>query len=290
MVYYITMADKQYIDQEYSVAKRGKNIREDSKTARVARIFSISFFTFAVLISFTLIGFTIIFFFSRVEGSSMMMTLNRDYTLYASSGGNNTDAVLVNRRANPSRGDIIVVRHYHSFGSNNEGAGNFDFFIKRLIAVGGDSVYFRRHPVQSPRPGAPQFWYEIHLNGEPIDEYYLHPHWGQNLTYSRVWSYLNENRHASVYAQFIQFVPERERFEIVIPQGYMFFMGDNRGGSGVQGSIDLRLKSWDSTAFGPQPIDRLVGVVADVIHDNMTLPQYLWTQFVNIITFRFLWG
>jgi len=280
------MGKKEFLAQEYSVAKGGKNIKEGTKTGRTGTILVGTFFCFSLVISISLIAFTIVFFFSRVEGSSMMATLNPDYTTVHSA---NTDSVLVNRRSSPRRGDIIVVRYYRPTGNHNDGRGNFDFFIKRLIAMNGDTVYFNRIPLDEPTAGGQHYRFEIQVNGIAIDESYLDPYWGQNVTYQRVWNYLYVNRYASRFAYFIRPVTYPNgiiRNEIHVPRGYMFYMGDNRGGSGTR--EDLELKSYDSSFFGPMPMSTLVGVVVDIVPNTRSLPAYFWQQFVHFITFRWV--
>ncbi|MCL2570185.1 MAG: S26 family signal peptidase [Firmicutes bacterium] len=275
------MAKKKYIAHEYGVAKGGKNLRDDMPRGRVGRIFSTSFFVFAIVISFSLIAFTIVFFYSAVNGPSMMMELNPRYTVVG-----DTDAVIVNRHRTPERGDVIVTRFYNPDGRQ-------ELFVKRLIAKGGDSLYFQRHALTQQTAGGRSFWYEIHLNGIPLDESaYLDPDIGQNVNYSQIWRYLNGFRHESRYADFIHHNEERNRWEIVIPHGYVFYIGDNRGGSGT--TDELRRMSRDSTFFGPQPAEWVMGVVTDVIGEGDGLfgfiIGYFWNTFVHVITFRWIWG
>ena len=227
----------------------------------------------------------------------MMMTLNPNYTVIRAA---NEDAVVVNRRATPRRGDIIVVRYFNMGGVNVNDEGRFDLFIKRMIAMDGETVYFRQLPRANTPFGGHPFRYQIEVNGVPIDESYLDPYWGQNVTYNHVWRWLNGERHLSPYAGFIERVHYPNgilgyhgqmvnfRYEISVPRGYMFYMGDNRGGSGTPD--DLRLKSWDSSAFGPQPLRHVVGVVADIVPENQGLPGYVFGRIWWFISFGWARG
>ncbi|MCL2846189.1 MAG: S26 family signal peptidase [Firmicutes bacterium] len=283
------MGNREYVAQEHSVANEGRNLREGTIGNRLANIASGGFFGVSVGLSITMIVFTIIFLVSFVEGSSMMTTLNPNWVVNG-VGGNNTDSVVVNRYSRPERGNIIVVRHYHPQGGQiGEHGLPFDFFVKRMIAMDGDFVYFYRRPRENTPIGQHPWRYEIHVNGQAIDEWYLDAHWGQNVTYTSIWNWTRPNAvHRGPFARFIQFVPERNRWEISVPAGYMFYMGDNRGGDGSDADRDLM--SWDSASFGPQPMVLFVGVVSDILGYNDTLIGWIAQQLINIITLRFIWG
>jgi len=303
------MGKKSHIHQEHSLATEGRHIKEKTRGKRVASILSTTFFVKAIVISLCLISFTIVFFYSEVRGSSMMARLNANYfAINATGGGNNTENVLVNRFRTPGRGEIFVTRHYWPYGVHNRPENPFDFFIKRLIGVAGDTIYFDQVPLTSEHPnfgvsGLPQTRYVVELNGVPINEYYLDPRWGQNLSFTRTWNILQNpppasdtaiwTRTSPYWGHHIQpvmyFFPGtttlmKTRNEIVIPNGYMFFLGDNRGGYGT--ALESRFRSIDSAHFGPQPTSRIVGTVVDVTYDNTPLPRYIWDLFVWAITFQ----
>ncbi|GAB3646526.1 S26 family signal peptidase [Glycomyces tarimensis] len=125
-------------------------------------------------------------------------------TYYIPSGSMETtlelnDRVLVNKLvynfSEPERGEIIVFTAPESWRSNMEE----DEFIKRVIAVGGD------HVVCCDDSG------RITVNGEPLDEddyLYTNPMTGE------------------------QDVPSQDAFDVVVPEGRLWVMGDHRQASG----------------------------------------------------------
>ena len=89
------------------------------------------------------------------------------------------------------------------------------FWIKRVIGVAGDTIEFKDN--------------EFYLNGEKIEESYINTEISPE--YDNVFhnSYVNSS--------------------ITIPEGYVFVMGDNRGGSK------------DSRLMGPVPVSAIIGKV-----------------------------
>lgn len=275
------------LPQEYSVSRRGEDIDEKTLGGRVTTFLGVGFFSVAVCVSIFLIVFTIVFFFSRVFGPSMMTILNEEFHNLPPNL-RNTDSVIVNRHRTPQINDIIVVRHYADGVPSDtrewqqDARGWFQLYIKRLIATEGSSIYLRR------TGNSPNFIYYIEVDGRPFEESddLDKQHWGVNRDSTRnyfanMWNWI-QNR-TGPYSNFIEprthTRPDGTTFtrnEVVLPPGYMFFMGDNR------------LESHDSRAFGPQHIDLLVGVVVDIARDRQSLPGWLWGRFVFYITFRWV--
>jgi signal peptidase I len=110
------------------------------------------------------------------------------------------DRVLVNRLVyhfrSPQRGDVIVFHPPERPGS--------DPFIKRIVAVGGDTIEVRDG--------------YLYVNGLRREEQYI--------------------KEYPIVGDFRQ---------TVIPQGYIWAMGDNRNNSG------------DSRVFGPVSVDAIMG-------------------------------
>lgn len=118
-----------------------------------------------------------------VEGDSMLPTLRSDQYL------------LVNKAAylfgKPERGDIVVFR------SPNDSKD----FIKRVIALEGETVEIRRDFDAVGKPGAPCGECGVYVNGVRLDE-----------------PYIKATANYSVEP-------------VVVPPGYVYLLGDNRRNS-----------------------------------------------------------
>ncbi|MGW5447974.1 signal peptidase I [Streptomyces asiaticus] len=146
------------------------------------------------------------------------------------------DRVLVNKLAyrfgdDPSRGDVVVFDGAGSFGEE-EPSGNpvtgllrkaaaavglaeptESDYVKRVVGIGGDRV------TCCDERG------RIEVNGQPVDEHYLHP--GDS--------------------------PSRVRFDIVVPEGRLWVMGDHRDAS--RDSRDYL----GAPGGGTVPVDKVIG-------------------------------
>jgi len=182
---------REFVSQEYSTEKGGKNLKEGTRRSRRATMFAAGFFSFAIIIGICLITFTVVFFYSEVKGTSMMRALNDNDPIA------DTDSVIVNRYKKPKRGDIIVVKHYDQNNKYKE------LHIKRLVSWGGESIHFRlveidssgnekdaTVPIIGPAGKANlifnplnRYRYVIEVDGEPYES--IHPKF-QNLNGNNV--------------------------------------------------------------------------------------------------------
>lgn len=271
------------VNQEYSVAMKGEEIKEGTRGSRVATIFVNSFFTLSIILSISLVAFSVIFFLSIVEGPSMMTTINAGYD----TDKNIKDSVLVNRYAAPQRGDIIITKYYWSpdpsgreFGryknaANTDSDGRrYDHFVKRLIAIEGDTIKFVRRDDGSYVP-----IYDVFLTksgeteAELLNETYLDPHWGKIAYWDHYYQGFNVEEDRRGYVSF----------ELTVPEGKIFFMGDNRGSTSY---YDYQIHSYDCREFGPQPRENLLGTVKEVIPEQVSMPEYVFHKIGDLFTFN----
>ena len=301
---------KQFISQEYSAETGGKNLKEGTRKSRVVTYITTAFFSLTIVIGISLVSFTVVFFFSEVKGPSMMKAINADFR-----ENGNTDSVIVNRYKKPARGDIIVVKHsngdYHIKRLICLGGESIHL---RLVDNNGNTVQSLNQGVR----------YIFEIDGVNYDNvlYNLDPYLGRNMRNSRydlLYEYqqgvisvaqFTDNRtgnpefriadHRGVeFRQFrvmdedgktITWKTEPQpgdigRWEFRLPKDYIFYMGDNRGGSGI--GDDFWNMSLDCTWFGPQRQKNIVGTVTEVIHDK-TAPQWFWDKVVWAFSLRWI--
>ena len=282
---------KEFLHQEFEVAQAGAGIKEGSRGSRIGKVFMTSFFVSSILLTVGAVAFTIIFFISMVDGSSMMLTLNAAY--FDPSNKEVYDHVLVNRYIKPKKGDIIVVRHYWNPPVYDKKGKlvEMEYFIKRLIAVENDRVRFEKLGTND--------YYSTIVNDKIIDEAYLDFQkfgLGKMTTYGdNIYNYL-EHKTPPLITNFVPFhdrcVKENKdpdsisfgKYEIVVPKGEVFFLGDNRGND------PNRQPSYDCTAFGPQPAKYIEGVAVDIIKDKETIADYVWRKVKLFFSFKWLFG
>ncbi|GGM20409.1 signal peptidase I [Dactylosporangium sucinum] len=117
------------------------------------------------------------------------------------------DRVLVNKLVydfrSPHRGEVIVFEAPNSWRNDP----SEEDFIKRVIAVGGDHIVCCDDKQR------------ITVNGTPLDETYV---------------YTNEDG--------LQDLPSEEQFDVTVPKGRLWVMGDHRSRSGDSRYNFIRMK------------------------------------------------
>jgi signal peptidase I len=131
------------------------------------------------------------------------------------------DRVLVNKLVydfrSPHRGEVVVFKAPTEWSGNPEG----EDFIKRVIGVGGDHVV-----CCDPQE-------RLVINGKPLDEPYLFSADGQRDK------------------------PADQEFDIIVPKGRLWVMGDHRSASGD--SLEHWQQSGQNIESATIPEDRVVG-------------------------------
>lgn len=138
-----------------------------------------------------------------IEGSSMYPTLNQEYTTTGNNYAN--DVVYLKKTTAVEYKDIIV---FNSTPYTTNQTSDPTYFIKRVIAVGGDTLQF----VKINENTTTQLTtYHVIKNGVALDEDYALEEIIYNTT----------NTPNIIATESI----------ITIPEGYVFVMGDNRNNS-----------------------------------------------------------
>jgi len=300
----------EFVGQEYEVAQAGADIEKDTRRGRAGKIAITTFFSVAILLSISVVAFSIVFFLCDVRGSSMMMTINASYEQDATL----RDNALANRFATPDRSDIIVA-------SSLDGRS---YIIKRVIGLGGDRI--RMVPIREDgsiinvplntrisanATAAP--WvrvddvYDFRImimragttSWTMLDEssYLDTDRWGRMMFYGEnFFNYINTNgmmnaRRNITHSSFVPFghqiVTTGSYRYLLVPQDYMFYMGDNRGSDERE---HFGRHSFDGTAYGARPMSALEGVVSAIIPYNQSFASFIWNQIVYVFTFRWLFG
>ena len=191
-----------------------------------------SFIVFVLsLFSVFFIGFSFVYIGNvPVEGVSMQPTLNE-------SGRYKSDIIYINKFANYTRGDIIVIRQNNS---------STDHIIKRVIGMEGDVINIALNTYTNE--------VELYINGIlQVEDYIfdvetaIEPNDGMFATL--------ENFNNLKDPSSSTYKPElfNSNGFLVVPQNTVFVLGDNRGFSS------------DSATKGPFPTEWVVGRVDFVV-------------------------
>ena len=196
--------------------------KNNSRTAKVLNLIGNLFFCVCIVIGAALIIFSSVTIECVVMGSSMSPTLNKDVK-------NGSDVVYVNEYKRDFKfGEIIVVN-----------IADKDPIIKRVIGVAGDVIDI----VYLENDG-----YKLEINGKLISEDYLRLDYeiespelqnGMDVVYINFHSYLK-----SAFPELFN-----SDNKLVVPDGQIFALGDNRH------------DSKDSTYYGTFKKEDIMGTV-----------------------------
>lgn len=164
-------------------------------------IFSIAFGLYFMLSIF--IG-NVVLLPMTVNGSSMYPTLNYEYTTTANTLAE--DVVYLSKTTKYEYRDIIV---FNATPYTDPASTEPVYYIKRVIGVGGDRLQFKRISEPSSYGNAE---FVLYRNGELLNEDYI----ASTMILNTLSTSLSE------------FTTEKE---IVVPEGFVFVMGDNRNNS-----------------------------------------------------------
>ena len=228
-----------------------------STTSKTERFFDVFFsVVFYILTIFFVLYFCfkIVFIQARVVGISMEPTFNSDLVatqVYDEGYYENSiykDYIYANRFDKGTNGDIVIV------DIDNQ------LVVKRIIASAGQTLLLKK--------GQDGYYY-YYVDGKMIDEDYIYSREDMNLSY---------------YLAFSSTPIESKQVDgdmsttIVVPQGCVFVLGDNRFTQYSSGVI----ASKDSRFYGAVSKEKIVGKVSFYHAYNKTLLGYLFENIFSI--------
>lgn len=186
-------------------------------------------------------------FIKPIDGASMQPGINN----YANPVG---DIAIVAKYCEIKRGDIVIVDMTQS--KNTANSVNQKSLIKRVIAMGGDKL----------KMVAEDGIVAVYVNDVKLDEPYIKDK--NNQSFQKMENFQRQIgwadwKDASGNSTL---PPIDSDGTIIIPDGYFFFMGDNRA------------DSFDCRSMGPMPISYVDGVVEEILDVNN-----FWNKFITFL-------
>ena len=201
------------------------------------------FLAVCIVFSLAIATFDAMFFKAEVIGRSMQPTLNEDE--------HKRDTVYASTFLGYGRGDIIIVAlpNYEKDG------------IKRLIAIGGDELYFGDLDNTTED--------KIYLNGKELDESYL------KVDNTSVVNQFKEKIKQAVSGSSTNWegftVKENDgKYSMVLDKDYCVYLGDNRP------------LSYDCSDFGPQKMSVIEAQVFLIIPYGFDVYTHISNSFFKL--------
>lgn len=256
-------------DFSYSPIHNG-DIKPKQNVVLLNRLITI-FLCLCIAFGIFVVGVTSTYYSAEVEGQSMKPTINYLTT--------ENEVAYYTTYKEAQKGDIIIVDYADSTSLNIEA-------IKRLIAVGGDTVCYYNN--------------NIYVNGKAISEPYMLEAYNKikqaegkekadewkNTGYARSKQKFENfceqvlegnapynttfgNNYATDYANSIKYSESLQTYVLTVPQDFVFFLGDNRGGS------------VDCSSIGPIEAKYVLVKVDFIAPANQSILTALWVQFLK---------
>ena len=205
-----------------------------------------------ILICSIVLSFNYLYSPAEIEGVSMLPTYNNAYV----KNKNYKDIAYYTTSFSLNRGDVVIPDYKDDSGEK--------YLIKRLIAFGGDKVEF--------------IDYQLYVNGEKINETYIESLDKNKLMINKFMIatdiFGNVDLTTSPIAKWETITLDTENISekhisFTINDGYVFYLGDNRG------------KSYDCSSYGPQKEEIIVAKVVFVVPYGQDLVTTIWQEFLH---------
>ena len=258
--------------------KTNYNIEENDWTKCLTK-----FANFMLVLCFIITSVVIYFFstyqFAQIDGDSMFPTLNGSFRNTKIS-----DIAYYTSFKPTNKGDIVIVDY---FSSGIEDSNNYEA-IKRIIATGGDTIYY--------------YAGNIFVNDKKLDEPYIEngyqfikhnysleeaENWKNNgykkskVNFENWCKQLYENQPTTEKTEFfinyqtkynscITYDEVLKTYVLTLPKNFVYFLGDNRG------------LSKDSSLVGPVEEKYITAKVDFIVENNRDIFTHLWVKFVEL--------
>lgn len=223
-----------------------KTKQYQNKKSRLMIVFDVVFYLAIVLFAGYLL-FCITFIQAEVIGTSMQPTYNKQLTVLENPEKSiYKDIVFANRFNNGTNGDIVLIK------IDNE------VVIKRVIATAGQEVRLKK--------GIDNYYY-YYVDNKQLEEDYILSREDMNLSYFNSFCYESS---AVENSKNVEIIHDDREARIVVPQGCVFVLGDNR------------LVSKDSTSFGCVNTNKVLGTVIFSYEYNQNFWGFLWQKICSI--------
>lgn len=245
---------------KFSTIELGEvNKHYSRKKSKWFRVIDVILFLYFVCI-FAYIVFSIVFIRAQVIGISMQPLFNKDlpYSTNAEDYENSIyqDIAFANRFDKGTNGDIVLIEITEIDSLTKKEVSNI--VIKRIIARGGQRV-----TLKEDSDGFYNYYIsdDVSKLGEKLKEPYVSDK--NKIT--------RENK--NYFNKFCECAPSYETEDgryIVVPQGQVFVLGDNRA------------QSKDSHIFGPVKTEQILGKVSFYYAYNENFFSFVWKQLCGL--------
>lgn len=222
-------------------------MERESKLVKFFKVLGSILFGISIFICFTIFIFNRVYEYHTVYGPSMAPTLN--------AVTNEDDGIYIRKNAPTEIGDMIVAKNPNTS----------KYVIKRLIGLSGDRIAIEKS----------------FANSSMVFKIWIIK---AGATSPRLFKFLGENyiTEPYLYNDFYTSSLSKKTFEsinglnyLVIPEGYMFFIGDNQTSSEI---------SSDCADYGAIAYSNYIGKVEFIIHGRKHFISQIINQFYDKMT------